>query len=141
MFSNLTKFATFGSKRTRKASGRHGKRRQQQRQRTGQRLLLEVLEDRRLLATYDVTSPANWSALAPPPTAEDDVIVRSNATLTVDVNNAVAKKISLGSGSWPSGSNGTLSFNSDSVLTIGTDVIMGTTGLFGRKAREKKKIK
>ena len=86
-------------------------------------------------ATFEITSNTNWSAIpGGPPAAEDAIVVRNGATLTVDVNNGVCASIQLGGTSTGSG-NGTLAFNSNSQvavsgpITLGNEIRTGTLGM------------
>ena len=67
--------------------------------------------------TITITANTNWSAIAPAPTANDNIIVKNGRTLTVNVANATVGAIQLGAGN-PSGGQGTLGFNAGSALTI-----------------------
>jgi hypothetical protein len=69
-----------------------------------------------------ITTSVNWSALSPVPDATEGMIIKNGATVTVDVNNAVANTISMGAGGGTPGP-GTLKFNAGSVLTLS-----GTSG-------------
>jgi hypothetical protein len=75
-------------------------------------------------ATYTVSSNQNWSAFTTTPTSADTVIVRNQATLTIDVSNAVVGTLQLGSNQNPN-SHGTLAFNSNSGLTVVNNIIIG----------------
>ena len=68
-------------------------------------------------STITITSSKNWSAISPLPTSSDAIVVKNDATLTVDVSNALCASLQLGSGS-PSSGAGTLSFNNASQLTV-----------------------
>ena len=81
-------------------------------------------------ATFNITSNTNWSAISGgPPGTADIVTVKNGATLTIDVSSAVCGELNLGSGN-PSGGDGTVSFNSGSILTI----ITSTATVFIGKA-------
>lgn len=78
--------------------------------------------------TITVTTNKNWSALPSTPTSSDSIIVKNNATLTVNVTNAVCKAIQLGDNTG-GGSKGTgkLTFTSDagSKVTISGRIYLG----------------
>lgn len=83
-------------------------------------------------ATRTATSSGNWNNTstwggASVPTATDDVIIRNNATVTVNISNAVCASLSIGDGWF---SPGTLSFsNPSSKLKVGDFVKLGGTWL------------
>ncbi|MCE1164157.1 MAG: T9SS type A sorting domain-containing protein [Bacteroidetes bacterium] len=69
---------------------------------------------RGIAATVTVTSNTNWSSLNV--NSGDNVLVKSGATLTIDVSNALCSYITLSE--YPGGGAGKLKFNSNSVLTL-----------------------
>lgn len=80
--------------------------------------------------TY-ITTSTNWSALSPQPTSATQLIVKSGATLTVNVADAVCASIGLGMGNAGGGGagGGTLAFSANSQLTVsGTVTIGGVQG-------------
>ena len=93
--------------------------------------LLAVLTATSLRAALvAVPSDTNWSALTGGsgpgglPDATDTVMVVSNATLTVDVTNAVCANLQLGGTNTGSG-NGTLVFQADGRLSCATNLTVG----------------
>ena len=81
--------------------------------------------------TY-ITTSTNWSALSPQPTSATQLIVKSGATLTVNVADAVCASIGLGMGHAGGGGagGGTLAFSANSQLTVSGAVTIG--GVQGR---------
>lgn len=82
-------------------------------------------------ATRTATSSGNWNNTSTwggssVPTAYDDVIIKNNATVTVNISNAVCASLSLGDNTNPNRGSGTLSFtDQNSKLTVGDFVILG----------------
>jgi hypothetical protein len=76
-------------------------------------------------STITVTTSKNWSSLTGgtgvggKPSSADLIIVGNAATLTVDVNTAVANTVTLGNGTGTS-YTGNLTFNASSQLVVGT---------------------
>ncbi|HYM95535.1 MAG TPA: hypothetical protein VET23_15460, partial [Chitinophagaceae bacterium] len=71
-----------------------------------------------------ITSNTNWNAISPTPTSATTIEIRNNATLTVNVSNAVCASIQIG-GNSGSGA-GTLLFNSGSLVTVSGNVNLGS---------------
>lgn len=69
--------------------------------------------------TITISTNTSWRDISPQPTSSTDIIVRNQATLTVDISTAVCKSITLGPND-PSvnNSNGNLSFNASSQVTV-----------------------
>jgi hypothetical protein len=82
--------------------------------------------------TVTVTSNTLWSTITTgsgpggQPNSTDDIIVRSNATLTVNVANGACKSITLGVAG--SNNNGNLTFNTGSQITVSGIVAFGNHG-------------
>lgn len=95
-------------------------------------IALEQLEERICLSTFFVTTSKNWSALGAV-TNLDTVVIEKGATLTVNVADAVAGSLIIGSSGGPDAGNGTLSFSAaTSQLTVGGFVELGgATGQTG----------
>uniref|UniRef100_UPI002FDB029F beta strand repeat-containing protein n=1 Tax=Flavobacterium sp. TaxID=239 RepID=UPI002FDB029F len=89
-------------------------------------VLLLLLSSKTNAATINVTSSTTWSALGTTPTAADDIVISNQATLTVNVSNAVCKSITLGNGG--SNNNGNLTFNASSQVTISGNIIFAPIG-------------
>ena len=80
------------------------------------------------------TTSGNWNSTTTwggqsVPTASDDVIINNGVTVTVNVNNAVAASLRLGSGN----GIGALAFNANSVLTVSGTVTLGNSGNNNRR--------
>lgn len=69
-----------------------------------------------------ITAARTWSSLSPKPTISDDIVINGNGALTVDVSDAVARNITVGTSG---GSKGQLILNPGSGLTCAT---IGTGG-------------
>ena len=81
-------------------------------------------------ATFIITSNTNWSGISGgPPSSNAHVTVKNGATLTIDVSNAICAKLYLG-GNNPTGGDGTIAFNSGSVLTVTTGAATVQVGTF-----------
>ncbi|MCY2994598.1 MAG: autotransporter-associated beta strand repeat-containing protein, partial [Planctomycetota bacterium] len=93
----FSKFSLFGSKSTRKSTKANRKRSEQQRRQAGRRLVVESLEDRRLLAatSWTGTTSTDWGVISNwsggvVPTAADDVTINDVANdPTLDTTRAV----------------------------------------------------
>ncbi len=86
-----------------------------------------------IVEAADITSTAtggNWSApgtwVGGVPTAADNVTIVGGATVTVDINNAACSTLIVNSAT--NMATGTLSFNANSVLTVGGAVTIGGNG-------------
>lgn len=84
------------------------------------------------LYSINITESKNWSAITPTPTSTTDINIVNNATLTVDVANAVCRNIQVGRQPQPApGGTGTLLFNSNSVLTVHGTMTVGQGNTLG----------
>lgn len=87
-------------------------------------------------ASFTAVSSGDWSDSntwdqGSVPTATDDVFIKGDAIVTLDVSNAVCANINLGSNSNPNKGNGTILFNSGSVLTSSGIITFGDGGKNG----------
>ncbi len=84
-------------------------------------------------ATITLTAAnTNWSSITGGsgpnglPSNSDTIIVKNGRTLTVNVSNAVASSIQLGSNTAPNAGTGTLAFNAGSALEVSGAVTLGS---------------
>lgn len=78
-------------------------------------------------ATVTITSDINWSAAGIAST--DDVIVKNDKTLTVNVASAVCASLQLGNNTAPDNGDGTLAYNADTCkLTVNGLLKFGKVG-------------
>jgi len=82
-------------------------------------------------AVYNADANQNWSDFSPLPKSGDDINIRNDAILTVDIDSAVCAVIVIAKAAGPRKGDGTLIFNAGSQVTVSGPVKVGEFGFTG----------